>query len=337
MMKNIKKNAFVLLAVTLVILYFVLKDDFHSIIDNLLKMNLWWFLVALLCYVLYIVFKSLAFQITVKQEKKEVTFKRSIIHNMIIQFFNGITPFSTGGQPMEVYMLKKQGIRYSRGVNIILQTFIFYQTALVLYGIVAVTLNFYFRFFDKVAILKNLILIGFLINTLVVVFLFIIAFSKKLTHFFVHLAIKLLYKIKLVKNKEETLEKWNERLEKFHECTSQLKQNKGLFVRGVLYQFISLTFFYVIPLFIAFSMNDYVSLDPLKAIVASAYVLIIGSFVPIPGASGGIEYGFLAFFGNFISGSVLPSMLLMWRFITYYLAMIIGAILFSLDKGEDQK
>ena len=37
--------------------------------------------------------------------------KEAIKHNIIVQFFNGITPFSTGGQPMEVYMLKEHGIK----------------------------------------------------------------------------------------------------------------------------------------------------------------------------------------------------------------------------------
>lgn len=334
MIKNIKKNAFILLGITFIVLYFVLKDDFGNIVRQLFQMNPIWLIVALLCYVLYIVFKSLAFYITVKKEKDDITFKRSIIHNTVIQFFNGVTPFSTGGQPMEVYMLKQQGVRYSKGVNIILQTFIFYQTALVLYGVIAVGLNYIFGIFDKVPFLRRLILLGFLINALVVVVLFIIAFTKRFNQFLLDKGIRLLAKFKIVKNKEEALEKMRNRLEVFHECATHLKEHKILFVEGVFYHFLSLTFFYMIPLFLCFSMNDYTSLNVLTAIVSSAYVLIIGSFVPIPGASGGIEYGFLAFFGNFISGSNLSAMLLVWRFITYYLGMILGAILFSIDKGE---
>lgn len=334
MIKNIKKNAFVLLGITFIVLYFVLKDDFSNIIKQLFKMNPVWLLVALLCYVLYIVFKSLAFYITVKEEKKDITFKRSLIHNTVVQFFNGVTPFSTGGQPMEAYMLKQQGVRYSKGVNIILQTFIFYQTALVIYGLLAVLFNYSFNLFDKVPILRKLILIGFLINTLVVVFLFIIAFAKRLNRFLMDKVIRVLAKLRIIKNKEEMLNKMNERLEVFHECASHLKNHKSLFIKGVVLNFLSLTFFYIIPLFLAFSMDDYTSLNIMTAIVSSAYVLIIGSFVPIPGASGGIEYGFLAFFGNFISGSNLSAMLLVWRFITYYLGMIMGAILFSIDKGD---
>ncbi len=337
MIKNIKKNSFILLGVTLVVLYFVLKDDFSNIVQQLFKMNPFWILIALLCYVLFIIFKSLAFHITVKQEKQDASFKRSVIHNTIVQFFNGITPFSTGGQPMEVYMLKQQGIRYSKGINIILQVFIFYQSALVLYGLLAVGLNYYFNIFEKVPLLRRLILLGFLINVLVIVALLLIAFAKKLNHFFLKKGIRILHKMKLVKDEETTQTKWQERIDSFHECAMHLRKNKWLLFKGVLYQFISLSFFYIIPLFLTFAIKDYSSampLTPMTAIVSSAYVMIIGSFVPIPGASGGIEYGFLTFFGNFITGSALSAVLLIWRFITYYLGMIIGAILFSLDRGE---
>ena len=78
-------------------------------------------------------------------------------------------------------------------------------------------------------------------------------------------------------------------------------------------------------------------ITPLTAIVASAYTLIIGSFVPIPGGTGGIEYGFLRFFGTFNTGATLSAILLIWRFITYYLGMILGGILFSTEKKGEEK
>ena len=81
-------------------------------------------------------------------------------------------------------------------------------------------------------------------------------------------------------------------------------------------------------------MKDFSSLNVGITITSSAYVLLIGAFVPIPGGSGGIEYGFLSFFGNFLSKSRLSAVLLIWRFITYYMPMIIGAIAFNLDERE---
>ena len=68
------------------------------------------------------------------------------------------------------------------------------------------------------------------------------------------------------------------------------------------------------------------------SIVTCAYIMIIGSFVPIPGATGGLEFGFVQFFGNFITGSKLSAMMLVWRFITYYFGMIVGAIALNIKK-----
>ena len=73
-----------------------------------------------------------------------------------------------------------------------------------------------------------------------------------------------------------------------------------------------------------------------SVIVASSYVAIIGSFVPVPGASGGIEFGFLQFFGNFVGGSLLSAGLLIWRTFTYYLTMIVGALVLNLGREKKQ-
>ena len=96
---------------------------------------------------------------------------------------------------------------------------------------------------------------------------------------------------------------------------------------------------YVMPYFVmlALSKNIPAGVTPLKVICASAYVLIMGSFVPIPGASGGIEFGYFKFFGNFVAGSLLKASLLIWRTISYYLPMIVGGILFSTNTKRGEK
>ena len=93
------------------------------------------------------------------------------------------------------------------------------------------------------------------------------------------------------------------------------------------------------PYFVILALaKETVNITPLTSICASAYVLIIGSFVPIPGASVGIEFGYLKFFGNFVTGSLLKASLLIWRSISYYLPMIIGGVLFSTNtRKEDIK
>lgn len=331
-MKNLKKNSLILLAITIIVLICVLKDDFSNIINTLSGANYFWIIIALLCFFVGIAFEAKAYQEIIQGYEYDYTFKKSYKMLLITKFFNGITPFSSGGQPMQVYMLKKDGIRLTKATNIIIQNFIIYQAALVIFGIIAIFINYSLKLFTEVTLLKQLVTIGFLINTLVMIGLIIISFSSKFNHFIVEKSISILNKLKLVKDKEKLLEKWREKVDDFHEGAEYLKKNKLLCLRTFIYNMIYLTLNYAMPYFVILALaKETTDATILKSICASAYVLIMGSFVPIPGASGGIEYGYLKFFGNFISGTLLKASLLIWRTISYYLPMLVGGILFNIN------
>lgn len=329
--KNIKKNTILLLIITGIVLYIVLKDDFKDIVDILTKIDIKYILLAFLFYALFIVIKGYVnYKIT--NDRKKLSLKEAIKHNIITQFFNGVTPFSTGGQPMEVYMLMEHDIPIAKATNQTIQSFIFYQIALVICGSIAVINNFLFPIFPKVRILQILVLLGFIINVLVVVVLILISRSKKVTDKLSDLSIKVLKKLKRKVDEEDIKQKFSD----YHEGFKELRKRKKLFVGGVLLNIISLLCLYIVPMFLLYGMGDFTSFTVNNTITASAYVYIIGGFIPIPGASGGIEYGFTKFFGNFIVGNKLSAVLLLWRFITYYVGVIIGAIVFNFEKKVEK-
>ena len=88
------------------------------------------------------------------------------------------------------------------------------------------------------------------------------------------------------------------------------------------------------PIFIAFAIGCADNLNVINVFAASSYVFVMGCYVPIPGASGGMEAGFMGFFGNFVEGSALSVFVLLWRGITYYLPMIAGAIAFNIHNSK---
>ena len=338
-MKSLKKNSIILLLITVVVLVCLLKDDFPSIIETLAGANLLWILLGIFCFFLALGFEARAYQEIIQGYEYDYSFKKSYRMLLITKFFNGITPFSSGGQPMQIYMLKKDGIRLTKATNIIIQNFIIYQMALVIFGIIAIITNYYLKIFTEVTLLKQLVTIGFLINTLVMIGLVIISFSSKFNNFIVNKSIAILAKLKIIKNKEEKQIKWKEKVDDFHEGTTYLKKNVPLCIRAFIYNMIYLCLIYLMPFFIIIGLHNGlpVGVTPIKVICASAYVLIMGSFVPIPGASGGIEFGYFKFFGNFITGSLLKASLLIWRTVSYYIPMIIGGILFSINIKEEGK
>ncbi len=332
--KKIRQNSFIILIVTIIVLYFLLKDDFQNTIQTLMTMKPIYVIISSFFFILSVSIGGFITYITINNSKK-VSLKEAIKHNFITQFFNGITPFSTGGQPMQVYMLTEHNLSIIQATNVTISNFIYYQTALIIYGIIAVILNYSLDLFPKSSILSKLVGIGFLINTLVGVFLILITYSPKFTKSLILFLIKILNKIKIIKDKEIISKKIINKLDEFHENAKKIRKNKKLLFVGIMLNFISLTFLYIIPFFLITSLD--IKVSPIKIIAASAYTQVLGSFVPIPGATGGIEYGYTQFVGMFIKGKVLSATLIAYRFITYYLGMIVGGITLSFDSKMNNK
>ena len=104
-----------------------------------------------------------------------------------------------------------------------------------------------------------------------------------------------------------------------------MKNNFKNTVLSFTFNLLSLLCLYIIPLFIYLSLDNN-EMTVVNSLVLSGYTFLIGSFVPIPGGSGGLEYAYTKFFGIFYSGGLLSASMLLWRLITYYLGIIIGGI-----------
>ena len=335
MNEKLKKvaNVIVLALVTCLVLYFSLKDNFNTIINEIINVNIFWLVISFLLAISFWFFKAIATTRIANIFKKDYSIKQGMRLVLETNFFHAITPFAVGGQPYEIYSLKKSKLKITEATNVSIVNFIVYQIALVLLGIIAIVYNHHFVLLKENDLLKNLVVVGFLVNFIVIVALFLLTCTKKINKILMKFIIKVLNKIHIVKNKDEKIKQFNEYLNEFHQGAKILLQDKKLFIKLIFVHFIGLISSYLIPLTLAYAMGIS-SYTGIEAIVLSSYVMLIGAFVPIPGGTGGLEYGFMTFYGFFIKGSKLNAIMLLWRFITYYFAMILGAILLGIRKKE---
>lgn len=333
MKKNII-NICILSIITIIVLYFSLKGHFLEIMETIKNMNFLLFILSIFIFVGYIFLKSVVMKWIVRNFKEDYKGTQAFRMGLETNFFHAITPFSTGGQPYEVYRLAKDGVSVIHSANISVQNFIIYQTALVLLGIFALIYNHFMNLFEDIALLKNLVAIGFTMNFFVIVILFAICLFKKMNKIIINFLISILSKIKMIKNKETTQKKVEKYLSDFDEGARVLLQNKKRFIYLVFLELLALLLLYFIPYLLIKGVGIQENISIITVIVTSAYVMLIGSFVPIPGGTGGLEYGFIAFFGNFINGPILNALMLLWRFVTYYFGMILGAVILGLRKKE---
>lgn len=326
-MQNFKKiiiNLIIILIVLALVLYFSLKDNYDEIMSYISKMNIMWFIIAVVFYLLFRGLIGFTSYQMAKLNKAKISLKKMLQINYIIPFFHGVTPFAGGGQPMEIYFLHNEKISIDKSTNITLQNFIIYQTALVTICIFAVIYNQLFGLFPKDSFMKKLVILGFIINLLILIIGLFVSFSTKLVKYTVKKIIGFLSRLKIVKDKIETVHKFNEIINEYHENALILTKNKKRFIFYVILNVFAIAFNYLITFAVCMGMG--LNINFLNAIVMTTYVMMIGNFVPIPGGTGGIEYGFMFFFGYHITGGILTAIMLVWRFISYYLAMIIGGI-----------
>ena len=167
----------------LVVFYFIIKDDYQNILYNLSIANRGYLLLGVIFVLLYYFLKAVCIYSIAKEHNEKITMKQMINQTLITQFFNGITPFSTGGQPMQIYMLKNSGIPVGSATNIIIQDFLMYQLALITMGIVALVSNTIFHFFDLLNMLNVFLKLYFPYFPLHIVHIY----------FFLHLKLQYLY------------------------------------------------------------------------------------------------------------------------------------------------
>lgn len=332
MKKSSKYSGLLIAIATVLVLYFALKDDFIEKLQYLFSFNIWWLLFALLLVLVYWCLKSLVIYYCALKLDNNYSLKKAFKLFLDTQFFNAVTPFSTGGQPYQIYRLRKQGFSIEKGTNIVIQDFIVYQIALILLGTIAVISNNLLGLYPSDVFLKKLVVLGYLINVLVIGVLFILAFNRKGNKFILNLFIKIGAKLKIIKNKNAFLERSNQIIFEFHENAVILMKSKWHFIKIILINFIALICLYLVPFALIIGLGE--TIDPFVAVMTSAYVMLIGSFVPIPGGSGGLEFGFVSFFGFFIVGAKLSSIMIVWRLLTYYFGLFVGAI--SLSLGEEE-
>ena len=69
---------------------------------------------------------------------------------------------------------------------------------------------------------------------------------------------------------------------------------------------------------------------------AAAFIVMFSSFVPIPGSSGVAEGSFFLLFQLFFPQAILPTAVLCWRIITFYVPLCLGGIITALPNQKNE-
>lgn len=325
MMKRKLVKLFVVLssAIVLVLLLFF-TNGIGELWHMLAHMKLYWIAAAFGCMVVYWFFDALLLHVTAEALLEKPPFRDSIKFTMIGQFFNAITPLSGAGQPVQAYVMVKDGIKPGHAASILIIKSLLHQLIIVVYSLVA------FAFFGglfgaRISHFYYFFVLGLAFNTMFLLFYGLFIFNKQAARKLLMAVFKILSKLKFIK-KLEALEKRVEcELESFTEGARIFKTNIHMFIILVILQTVQFTFLFAIPYFIHLAVESQRA-QLWEMVAAQSMITLISLLVPLPGSTGGVEGLSLLFYGLFFKAGYIIPVILIFRIITYYASVVFGGL-----------
>ena len=329
--------------------------------NNLLRADVKWIGAILGVMLGTILIRSFILFCFARLYTRKYHFHQAIACDQVGVFYNAVTPGASGGQIMQAYTYKKQGLHISSAFSALAMYSIVFQIVLIIYG----TLSFIMKFdlimsippleltFDTVKIqIPPLLLtiLGFLLNISVILIVLLMSYWHGFHNFVMGPIIAFLHKIKIVKDKDKMRESLRIQVENFKIEFRRLWTNIPFFILIAVCFAIYMTLKFSVPYFCGLALgSEHKGIGYFwDSVFLGNYHQMITGLIPLPGSAGVSEYFFTKLFYNEVnhelgfyfvsdetammikertgyaitSSSLTASALLLWRSITFVIPIV---------------
>jgi uncharacterized protein (TIRG00374 family) len=295
------------------------------------KLNLRWMFACAGCLVLYWLTDAILLNDIVSYMYKRESFWHSLKVGIIGLYYGALTPFATGGQPMQVVYMRRSKMPVGTATCIVGVKFVVYELSLCALFIAAIVL-YGPQLYREYGGMFWFALLGFAVNASAVFFIIMTLINKNLVTRMGNSLIRFFSKVKIIRKPEKAQHSFEHTINDYHLAAEYIAHHKLRAIGSFFISVVNLLFFFAIPYFIyiAFGMPGNNAIQNIIALQAFLYIAI--SFVPTPGSAFAAEGGFHAVFSAIFGAGAVFAPMLIWRFLTYYLMLIVGSIVVVFDE-----
>ncbi len=327
-------------AFVIMLAYLFLAGETEQILAAFAKMQVGFILLAFALMLVYWLTEALSTFFILKKVCPDQKFKNTLTTTVIGQYFNCITPLASGGQPMQAYYMSYHGVPASASISVLMSRLILYHIAETVYCFVVLLLRF--RYFTvEQGGLMALALLGFAVCLGFIVFLLLVSFCKNWTMKVIRKCVFFLHKLRIIKDPQKTCDNLEGSMDASFNNMKFLLKEPWMIVKVLLTTAIQLTAYFAIS-YVIYRGFGLSGVDFLTIISCQAFVYLISSFMPTPGAMGAAEGSYVGYFSSvYNDASLVTISTFIWRFLTFYLPIVVGIILTLLlqrkKKGTNEK
>ena len=326
-MKNRKKiifNGVFLAAVFALTIYGVFHgEDLSFMMDAIHRADKRWLLPGIALVAFFIWGESIIIWYMMRSSGIQLKKRTCFLFSSVGFFFSCITPSASGGQPMQIYYMKKEKISIPVSTVILMIVTITYKLVLVVIGIGIAIFGrgFLHRYLEGIL---PVFYLGLMLNIFCVTFMTILVFHPLFAKAILVKGMKLLERFHLMRKKEGRLKKLEASMDTYRNTAAYLKNNPLVIVKVIGITFIQRMALFAVTWFVyqAFGLHGTGFWDIL---FLQAVISVSVDMLPLPGGMGISETLFLTIFSPVFGGLLLPGMVLS-RGMGYYGELLISAV-----------
>ena len=304
-------NVILVLIITGVSIFLAVRTNFKLILHYIVTAD-WRFLLLIVGLMsFYVLLKAFMWFCFARLFTRDYKYHQGIAVEFIGTFYAAVTPGGQGGEVMQAYTYKKQGIPISSAVSALAMNSIVHQILLILFGAVSFIVKYDFISTLPYANLGTygditvrlpmwvLTILGFGLNVGYIAMILAMAYWKRFHNFIMGPIIGFFAKIKIIKDPDKSRENWRTQIENFKIENRRLFSNIPFTILISVCFVIAMSIKFSIPYFVGLAMgNQSTCASFWDAIFLSNYHQMATGLIPIPGSAGVSEFVFNSLFST---------------------------------------
>ena len=297
-------------------------EDLSSMMDAIHRADKRWLIPGIALVAFFIWGESIIIWYMMRSSGIQLKKRTCFLFSSVGFFFSCITPSASGGQPMQIYYMKKEKISIPVSTVILMIVTITYNLVLVVIGIGIAIFGrgFLHKYLEGIL---PVFYLGLALNIFCVTFMTILVFHPLLAKAIMVKGMKLLERLHLVKKKDGRLKKLEDSMDTYRNTAAYLKNNPFVIVKVIGITFIQRMALFAVTWFVyqAFGLHG---TGFWEILFLQAVISVSVDMLPLPGGMGISETLFLNIFSPVFGGLLLPGMVLS-RGLGYYGELLISA------------
>lgn len=306
--------------------YFLFKgEDIPKIFEAVRNAKKSYLFVGAALVLIFVCSESVIICYLMRLLKNKVPLLRCIKYSFVGFFFSSVTPSASGGQPMQVYYMSKDGLPASVSALVLLVITVAYKSVLVILSAVMFLVKKDF-IFSHLGNVKYILIYGIIVNVAFVAFLIIVIFKESLAKSVIHRSIHFLAFIKIIKHKEAAEAKCLKIMEPYHEGAEYIKKHLIVLVNVFLITVVQRVSLFLVTwcVYRSFGLHG---VSAFEIVTLQTIIALSVDMLPLPGGIGASETSFLAMFSAIFTPVFLMPGMLLSRAISYYMLVLVsGAV-----------